>query len=357
MNCLKNLDRTQIPHDIVMAYINIYKSIGINHYNHETLSSDYSVMVRQTINTDTHFFTKIFEISVTDSRMKSLIYKDVLPKNKDERYVLNLRNVFSKIHSENSTFELLTNEVFDLLKFLYKDILPDSKLSFRKVAKKTSKITLLSGSYVSKREELDELIKLFNSKVKEERYEISFIIENFYIDFINISPFVEKNNEIGLILLYVLLLTNSYEVYEYISFMEIIARNKVEFELEVKNASFNWAEGFSQLLPLHRFLLKTSAYAYDLINELIRNYEFDSQLNKSNNIENTINKLPDVFSKDDIRNIHPYISDSTINRTLKRLRDAERIRPLGKGRSAKWIKLYKTTNKKFTFEQLDLKLR
>ncbi|MCK5388667.1 MAG: hypothetical protein KAJ22_05215, partial [Candidatus Izimaplasma sp.] len=340
-----------------MSYINIYKSIGINHYNHETLSSDYPVMVRQTVNNDTHFFTKIFSISVSDARMKSLIYKDVLPKNKDERFILNLKNAFSKIHSENSTFELLTNEVFDLLKFLYKDILPDNKILFRKVAKKSNKITLLSGKFSSKREDLDELIKLYKTKVQEGKYEVSFIIENFYIDFLNISPFVEKNNEIGLILLYILLLTNSYEVFEYISFMEIIARNKVEFDLEVRNASFNWDEGFSQILPLHRFLLKNSLYAYDLINELIRNYEFDSQLNKSNNIENTINKLPDVFSKDDIRNVHPYISDSTINRTLKRLRDDERIRPLGKGRSAKWIKLFKSTNKKFAFEQLDLKLR
>ena len=139
--------------------------------------------------------------------------------------------------------------------------------------------------------------------------------------------------------------------------MSIIHTNKAEFESVVRNASFNWEEGFSQTLPFHRFMLKTSSYAYDLINELIRNYEFDSQLNKSNNIENTINKLPDVFSKDDIRNVHPYISDSTINRTLKRLRDDERIRPLGKGRSAKWIKLFKSTNKKLSFEQLDLKLR
>ncbi len=357
MNCLTNLDRTQIPHDIIMSYINIYKSIGINHYNHETMSSDYPVMVRQTINNDTHFFTKIFSINVSDARLKSLIYKDVLPKNKDERFVLNLKNAFVKIHNENTTFELLTNEIFDLLKFLYKDILPDSKLQFKKVARKSNKISLLSGNYTSKRENLEELIKLYKEKVKQNRYEVSFIIENFYIDFLNISPFIDKNAEIGLILLFILLLTNSYEVFGYISFMEIIARNKVEFESEVRNASFNWAEGFSQLLPLHRFFLKTSSYAYDQINELIRNYEFDSQLNKSNNIENTINKLPDVFSKDDIRNVHPYISDSTINRTLKRLRDGERIRPLGKGRSAKWIKLYKSTSKKLSFEQLDLKLR
>ena len=357
MNCLINLNRTQIPHDVVMTYINIYKSIGINHYNHETLSSDYPVMVRQTINNDTHFFTKIFALGVTDARLKSLIYKDVMPKNKDERFVLNLKKAFTKIHKENSTFELLPNEVFDLLKFLYKDILPDSRLQFKKVAKKTNKVTLLTGSYTSKREDLDELIKLFSEKLKEKKYEVSFIIENFYIDFLNINPFVEKNNEIGLILLYILLLTNSFEVFEYISFMQIIASNKTEFDIEVRNASFNWDEGFSQMLPFHRFMLRTSLFAYDQINELIRNYEFDSQLNKSNNIENTINKLPDVFSKDDIRNVHPYISDSTINRTLKRLRDDERIRPLGKGRSAKWIKLFKTPNKKLSFEQLGLKLR
>ncbi len=357
MNCLTNLDRTQIPHDIIMSYINIYKSIGINHYNHETLSSDYQVMVRQTINNDTHFFTKICAINVTDARLKSLIYKDVLPKNKDERFILNLKKAFTKIHDENSTFELLTNEVFDLLKFLYKDILSDSKLQFKKVAKKSNKVSLLSSNYTSKRESLEDLIKLYNEKVKENRYEISFIIENFYIDFINIDPFEMKSTEIGLILLYILLLVNSYEVFEYISFMELIYRNRIEFEMEVRNASFNWNEGFSQVLPFHRFILKLSAYAYDEINDLIRDYEYDSQLNKSNNVENTITKLPDVFSKDDIRNIHPYISDSTINRTLKRLRDIEMIRPLGKGRSAKWIKLVKTTNKKIAFEQLDLKLR
>ena len=36
-------------------------------------------------------------------------------------------------------------------------------------------------------------------------------------------------------------------------------------------------------------------------------------------------KLDEIFTKDDIRNIHPYISDSTINRTLKRLRDENKI--------------------------------
>lgn len=356
MNCLTNINRTQIPHDIIMAYINIYKSIGMNDYNHEALNSDYQVMVRQTINNDTYFFVKFLDLNVSETRLKSLIYKDILPKNKDEKFILNLKKVFTKIHKETSTFELMTNEIFDLQKFLYSDVLNDSKLGFVKSDKKSNKINLYNGKSKSKREELELMIETYNDIVLDNKYEISYVATNFFVDFINISPFNEKNEEIGILILYILLITNSYEAYEFISFMELLNENKTEFYRVLRNASYNWVEGFSQLLPFHRFIINISLQAYNKINLLIRDHEFDSHLNKSNNVENTIHKLDDVFSKDDIRIAHPYISDSTINRTLKRLRDEEKIRPLGKGRSAKWIKLFESTSKKVVYEQLDLNI-
>ncbi|MBU1019980.1 MAG: hypothetical protein KJ847_02095 [Firmicutes bacterium] len=356
MNCLTNINRTQIPHDIIMAYLNLYKSIGMNDYNHSILESDYQVMVRQTINNDTYFFVNFLGLNISETRLKSLIHKEVLPKNKDEKFILNLKKAFTKMHKETSSFELLTTEVFDLLRFLYKDVLTDSKVAFQKVEKKGQKVSLLSSNVSSKRDDLESLIRLYQETIDENKYEVSFIIVNFLIDFVNISPFIEKNNEIGILLAYLLLLTNSYEVFEYISFMELLYESRNEFDRVYKNASFNWVEGFSQVLPLHRYFLNISLQAYDRINAVIRDYEFDSQLNKSNNVENTIDKLEDIFSKDDIRIVHPFISDSTINRTLKRLRDEEKIRPLGVGRSAKWIKLYVSKNKKMKFEQLDLKI-
>lgn len=356
MNCLTNINRTQVPHDIIMAYINIYKSIGMNDYNHEALNSDYHVMVRQTINNDTYYFVKFLDLNVSETRLKSLIYKDILPKNKDEKFILNLKKVFTKIHKETSTFELMTNEVFDLLKFLYKDVINDNKLGFKRTEKKSKGINLTSGKITSKREDLDQLISLYQTIIKDNKYEVSYIAINFFIDFINVAPFIEKNDEIGILLLYILLITNSYEAFEFISFMELLNENKDEFYRVLKNASYNWIEGFSQLLPFHRFIINVSLQAYNKINLLIRDHEFDAHLNKSNNVENTIHKLDDVFSKDDIRIAHPYISDSTINRTLKRLRDEEKIRPLGKGRSAKWIKLFESTNRKVVYEQLDLNI-
>lgn len=357
MQCLTNINRFKIPNDVIISYLTLYKSIGKNHYNHDSLNSDYQVMVRQTISHDVYYFAKIFDLSISESRLKSLIYKEILPKNKDEKLVLQLKQAFIKIHNETSTFELHTNEIFDLLKFLYKDSVNDKKLQFVKNERKSNTThSLLSSGYTSKRDELDAMILLYNQRMEEGNFEASFVIGNFYIDFLNVKPFYDKNDEIALVTLYILLLTSGYEVFEYISFMEILFNNKTEFHNVVLGSNFNWIEGYAETLNLHRFLIKLSLYAYDQVNLLIRDYEFDSQLNKSNNVENTITKLDDVFSKDDIRNVHPYISDSTINRTLKRLRDDEIIRPLGKGRSAKWIKIVEIPKKKTLYEQLDLNI-
>ena len=65
-------------------------------------------------------------------------------------------------------------------------------------------------------------------------------------------------------------------------------------------------------------------------------------------------KLGETFTKDEIRNKSPYISESTINRTLKRLRDENKIRPNGVGRSATWIKLVHTDRFEVNARQMDL---
>lgn len=355
MNCMENINRTQIPNSMMMKYIKLYKSIGMNSHNHETLIGDYEAMVRQTVRNNTYFFAKIFTTNITDARFKSLIYKDVLPKNKEEKLVLNLKRTFTRIHEDTSTFYLLTSEIQDLLRFVFADIISTNKMQYRKIERTGKNVNLLTGKFTTTREQIEQLSKLFTETVEQEQYEVAYIIMNFYIDFIKIKPFYDKNEEIGLLLAYILLLSNGYEVYDYISFMEKIYKNLDKWKDLVIKSSFNWEVGYAQILPLHEFVLDESISGYSLLNDLVRDYEYDKQLNKSNNIENTINKLDEIFSKDDIRNVHPYISDSTINRTLKRLRDENKIRPLGKGRSAKWMKLYKSENK-LKFEQLDLNL-
>ena len=78
--------------------------------------------------------------------------------------------------------------------------------------------------------------------------------------------------------------------------------------------------------------------AYKKTEKVIKEYMVDKSLHKGDNIEITISNLPRTFTKDEIRAYHPYVSESTINRALAKLKEENNIKPLGKGRSAKWVK-------------------
>jgi hypothetical protein len=157
----------------------------------------------------------------------------------------------------------------------------------------------------------------------------------------NIKPFTEHNELASFLTLYTIMLRSGLNVFSYVSLFEMIDASNGEFLTEVKNASFNWEEGYAQTLPFMRFMVKLSLESYKKLESIHKEYSFDQKLRKSDNIESTIYRLNDIFSKDDIRLVHPFVSESTINRTLAKLKEEELIKPLGKGRSAKWIKIIK----------------
>ncbi len=357
MYCLKNIDRVVMPNDIVKLYTHLYPFIGRNDTMLKTVSKDFDVLVGETIRLDTGFAIRLFGVDLPEARFKSLVVKDAAAKNKTERFVKNVKRAFEKIHNDTDTFELRETEMRDLLRFLYHDVEPETRLRHAKTERKREKTTnLLSSHHPTKREALETLIDDFRHLLSKSDFEPIFLCVNFYVDFINLKPFVVHNDVIGLLTLYLLLLSHGVKSLHLASFFELLYKHHDKLHKHTQEASRNWEEGLANVMTLHRFILQKLLESYQGLHELLRNYTFDQETNKSDYIENTINKLDDVFSKDDIRRAHPTISDSTINRTLRRLRDEKRIRPLGKGRSAKWMKLYKSQKKSSIYEQITLKV-
>ena len=357
MHCLKNIRHSRIPNDVIRLYLKIYPFIGRNREMLQTVSRDFDVLSRQTVWLDSYFLSEHFGLTIIDARKRHLLTKDGRARNKDERFLKNIKAALARVHERNEAFNLQSIEIYDLLKFLYRDVEPVQALQWAKSEKKkTRKKDLLASTHPTKREALDALIDAFKSVVKSEEYEISYVIVNFYIDFYNLAPFTRHNDVVALMVLYVLLTQSGYDSLHLSSFFELLHKRKAVFEKHVFDASHNWSEGLADVMGLHRFILEILLESYQSLHELLRNYTFDKQTNKSDYVENTINKLGDVFSKEEIRREHPTISESTINRTLKRMRDEKRIRPLGKGRSAKWMKLYPSRNKPSIYEQIKLKV-
>jgi hypothetical protein len=164
--------------------------------------------------------------------------------------------------------------------------------------------------------------------------------------------FTKHNDIIGMIVLYALLLKH-FNVFKYVSFFKYFLTIKDTWNQGLITANYYWSSGFAQTDMLNRLLVDLLIKAYEEVDNMSHEYEFEKNLNKSDNIENSILKLQEIFTKEDLRKRHPNVSDATIDRTLKRLKDENKIRPLGRGRGSKWQRIIKG-NKKALVEQLSL---
>src|SRR5690625_2780994 len=333
MNALKNISRIQIRQETLMLLLNLYESKGKRFYYNELFNRDHSAFLSRTLEEDVIEIAKILNLeNVTDARIKLASKRDISPKNKDEQLLMNFKNVIRKIQKGYDRFELLANEAQELSKTISRN---HTKINWNKKEINEEEGLLASKKTYSAREDLESLIELYNSILKKNSYERTTLITNFYVDFINMEIFDAFNNEIALILMYALLF-QLFPIFNYVSFFKHYNKFSQGLKYALDQANYNWASKFSQTDNLNEIIYQILVDSYKEVDEFAYQFEFEKDLNKTESLENTILKFTDLFSKEDLRVKHPNISDSTINQTLRRLREEKKIISLGTGRSAKW---------------------
>ncbi|MFA6790814.1 MAG: hypothetical protein WCR28_00060 [Candidatus Izemoplasmatales bacterium] len=360
MNCIKNLSRTPLPNDVFMSLLKLYYQMGKNESYEELFKADYPAISKRVATSEAMAFYKAFFSSykVPESRLRSLQLPSTTPNNKGERLYKNILAVFSMIHHpEAEKFHLNVTEIHDLVRLLFHEVYPADKCQYRKMERQ--KHSLISVESISMREQLEKMIGLYQDIRKQQMYEPMFLTLNFMVDFMNMEIFkLPENDVVAILIFYILSIQEGLIVSNYLSFFQKLLLNRQEYQQALDKSRFGWSEGFSEIMPLTRFIIGLFQRLYLDFQEYARDYEYEAtlEISKSDYIENTVDKLSDVFQKEDIRIRHPFVSDSTINRTLKRLQEENKIRPLGKGRSAKWIKLYQKETKKNIPTQMNFNL-
>lgn len=334
MSCVVNMDRFLIPNDVIATLTTIYKYIGKSEMYKNTVGTDIDRIVDQTIERDAYFLSKILQLDITNTRMRLLITKNSAPRTNSEMICYNIKELLASFQLKYNDLETKSNDLINMINYI--DDKKNIKFDYVKAEKKQ---VLQSQGMTSKRVYLDEINNEVSKIIEKNEYNPIILYLHYFIDFYNYKPFTSDNELSSLLLIYLLMLKAEVHAFKFVSLFELLYENYIEFQTELKKASFNWSEGFSQTLGFTRFFTKLVLHAYEKTSEIINIYEFDSSINKSDNIENTIFKLPEIFTKEEIRINHPFVSESTINRTLSKLRDDKLIKPLGKGRSAKWIKM------------------
>jgi len=345
MSAVKNLSRIIFPNDLLIPLSHLYRHIGRGEAIKASFGSHFTQIVDQTIERDAYFLGKRLSLKLTDSRMRLIITKDSAPRSKDEIVLAKLKDLLRAIQLNHTKHLMNSSDCLAMLNHAYSHHNP-VKFEPLNVSKRPQNTIQAK----SKRVIFDEFIAEYVSLFEKERFERITLSIHFFVDLYNLKPFTEHNELASFLFLLSILLRSGIEVFSYVSLFELLESHAEEFTAELQSVSFNWAEGYAQTIPTMRFFFKLILEAYRKLDSITKDFSYDQKSRKSDTIEVTIYRLDDIFSKEDIRIYHPFVSESTINRSLTKLKEDGVIKPLGKGRSAKWIKTLKDDDYRHLFK-------
>ena len=341
----EKLKNEEVPMDIVslIGKINEYKG-------KQNLYLDQSPQVLEKLKEvavvqSTKASNSIEGIVITDKRLKEIMHDNTVPKDRSEGEIVGYRDVLNTIHTSYDAIPIKPNIILQFHRDLYKfvsaeggkwknqdnvieEILPNGEryVRFKPVSAANTPVAV------------EELCDYLSREMKEENIEPLILIGTFILDFLSIHPFNDGNGRMARLLTLLLLYKYDYKVGRYISLEKVIAESKSSYYKSLNKSSIGWHEGEHNIFIWLNYFLGTLLAAYREFEDrvgLVKN----KKGNKSFRVEKAIKSTVGKFEKEDIRNACPDVSESTINRVFKKLKEEGIIELLGKGRNAKWKRL------------------
>lgn len=283
---------------------------------------------------------RIEGIFVPHERVEALIKKSA-PKNRPEEEVAGYRDALNRIHEMHDAIPLSTNVILMFHSLLYKytnvksgewkkgdneivEILSDG----------TKRIRFKPISAFQTPQYMEKLIDLYNFSVTQERTEPLIAIPLLILDFLCIHPFKDGNGRVGRLLTLLLLYQSGFKVGKYISLERVIEESKETYYEALYDSSQKWHEGRHDILPWLRYFYGVMTAAYKEFEARVG--VFNTARTKSQRIIARIEQSTQPFSVSDLKAHCPDTGIDLIRKILKDLQKAGRVKPLGKGRYAKW---------------------
>lgn len=277
-------------------------------------------------------------IVTTNTRVRQLVEEKTTPKNRNEQEIAGYRDVLSIIHESFDAIPITQNYILQLHKMLY------NHMNNPMAGRTKSVQNYISAEYPDGHREtlftplspfetpdaLDKICEEYNRVIGNMELEPLIAIPVFIHDFLCIHPFNDGNGRMSRLLTTLLLYRNGFYVGKYISLEAKIAKEKDLYYDALAQAQIGWHDGSEDKLPFIKFLLGTILSAYKDFQE-----RFELVEEKLTAIEivrkATMYKIG-RFTKQDIRELCPSLSVSSIEVSLRKLVEAGELKREGNGK-------------------------
>ena len=181
------------------------------------------------------------------------------------------------------------------------------------------------------------MIEEYNITVKENIPPL-ILIPVVIHDFLCIHPFDDGNGRMSRLLTLLLLYKSGFFVGRYISIEMLIEQSKNSYYDALQKSSENWHTGGNDEFPFMQYILGIVLKAYEECESRFKLIGKE-KLTSPDRVLAIVRKSLNPLSKKDIMILCPDISQRTVERSLKELTDAKKIRQVDSGRSTKYTKV------------------
>lgn len=285
-------------------------------------------------------------IVTTNTRIRQLMEEKTTPRNRDEKEIAGYRDVLGIIHESFDAIPITQNYILQLHKILF------SHLGNPAAGKTKTVQNYISASFPDGHTEtlfiplapyetpeaLDRICEEYNRVIGNAELEPLIAIPVFIHDFLCIHPFNDGNGRMSRLLTTLLLYRSGFYVGKYISLEAKIAKHK-DLYYDALSASQNgWHEGSDDPVPFIKYLLGTILAAY-------RDFEDRFALVEIKRSALDMVRLATQykigrFTKQDIRELCPSISISSIEGALRKMVDNGEIKREGSGKNTFYYRKY-----------------
>ncbi len=283
-------------------------------------------------------------ISATDARMQGLIEGD-RPSSRDEKMIVGYKDAMNLVNIQHEKLKFNQELIRNLHKMIFSEAAPQEAGTY-----KTEDVYLFGmGEDDSNRVRLnpisaedipvalEQVIRAYNVAIADEEVPKLLLIPCVVLDFLCIQPFAEGNERISRLLMNFLMLKNGFDAGSYIALEKLTEKRKDDYYTALEKSSDKWVDQENDYLPFAEFMLQIAARGYHELDDHFVEVS-RKKASKQERIEAILMNTYVPISKSEIMERLPDVSVRTVEVTLKRLLDEDKIMKVGSFRDARYKK-------------------
>lgn len=331
--------------DILSLIAAIYKEAGKQELYLKQRPDELEKLIEIAKIQSTEASNAIEGIVTTSTRIKQLVEEKTTPRNRDEQEIAGYRDVLNIIHESFDIIPITQNDILQLHKNLYSHInnpmagRTKNVQNYIRVTYPDSHTDILFTPLApfETPEALDKICEEYSRVIGNMELEPLIAIPVFIHDFLCIHPFNDGNGRMSRLLTTLLLYRSGFYVGKYISLEAKIAKNKDLYYAALARSQNGWYEGTEDAVPFIKYILGTILAAYKDFEERFALVE--TKLPAVEMVRRATLQKIGRFTKQDIRELCPSLSVSSIEGGLRKLVASGELKRESKGKNTCYFRL------------------